>query len=386
MNLSKYCAEPGKSPEQQTTSDQNHLDELPRKKKPHKIGRRTLYIFLIIFVILMLVCLFLVLPMINKKAQYSALICVPENATIDQVHDSVAKYLGDDYADATRTAYRLLSGQGDNKTRYGAWRIEEGMTPFQAARLMTRGGQTGISVTLNNQRTKEDIAHLFASKLHFSEEEFLNMLNDEQLLRKYDIYPDQVLVYFLKDKYDFYWTATPEDVLKAMRDNYKKFWTTERHDKADKLGLSRSDMVILASIVDAETENSNEKGTIGRLYLNRLDKDMPLQSDPTVIYAVGDFTITRVGGDMLNTDSPYNTYKYKGLPPGPIRLTSSATIDAILTSRPHNYLFMCANEELNGTHNFAVTYEEHLENSKRYQKELDRRGITLKNDSTTKKE
>ena len=171
---------------------------------------------------------------------------------------------------------------------------------------------------------------------------------------------------------------TPEEVIEAMNQNYKKFWNYNRIDSAESLHLLPREVVVLASIVDAETNMAGEKGTIGRLYINRLEKNMKLQSDPTVIYATGDFGITRVGGDMLRNPSPYNTYMHEGLPPGPIRVTSTATIDAILTSRPNNYLYMCADESLNGSHNFAVTFEEHKENVKRYTRELDRKGITLR--------
>lgn len=387
MNVSKYCADQGKSKDVQITSKEGSgLGGRNHKKNRRKFNRWLVWTFVLLAVFLVGGSLYLVLPMINKKAQHTALIRVPEGATLEQVGDSLAKYFGDDFARDTQRAFRIVEDK-EQGVRHGAWMIEAGMTPFKAARVLARGGQASISVTLNNQRTPQDVARLLASKLAFSEQDFLNAMKDPKILKKYNVDADHILVFFLKDSYDFFWTATPEEVIDKMYENYHKFWNADRINKAEDLSLLPREVVVLASIVDAETEQAGEKGTIGRLYVNRLDEKMKLQSDPTVIYALGDFSITRVGGDMLNTDSPYNTYRYEGLPPGPIRLTSGATIDAILTSRPNHFIYMCADESLNGSHNFAVTYEEHLENAKRYQEALDKRDITLpKQGATTKKD
>lgn len=378
MNVSKYCADPKNSQGPQTTSEYGpDLDHnSPNSPKRHRFNRPLVWILISVAAVLIVVSLVLVLPMINKSAQHSALICVPKNASQKQIEDSLAKYFGPEFARDTRRAMVVISGQ-DDEMRHGAWLIEEGMTPFRAARVLMKGGQTPVQVTLNNQRTPEDVAELFASKLEFSKEDFMKALHDDHMLKKYDTDPDHALVLFLKDTYDFYWTDKPEDVVKRMRENYRKFWTPERRNIADNLRVSPRDMVTLASIVDAETNDEAEKGTIGRLYINRLDEGMKLQSDPTVIYAIGDFSITRVSQKMLQTDSPFNTYKHAGLPPGPIRLTSTATIEKILQAQPNDYLYMCADEQLNGTHKFAITYEEHLENARRYQEALDKKGISL---------
>lgn len=377
MNVSKYCADQGKSRDKQITSENGSgLGDRKNKKNRRKFNRWLVWTFVLVALLLVGASLFLVLPMINKKTQHSALIRVPAGATIEQVEDSLAKYFGADFARDTHRAFSIVQDK-EQGVRHGAWMIEAGMTPFKAARVLARGGQASIPVTLNNLRTPQEVAHMFASRLEFSEQEFLDALNDPQIFKQYNTDTDHALIFFLKDTYEFYWTATPREVIQAMYENYHKFWNNDRINRAEELSLLPREVVVLASIVDAETEQAGEKGTIGRLYINRLDDKMKLQSDPTVIYALGDFSIKRVGGDMLNTDSPYNTYRYEGLPPGPIRLTSAATIDAILTSRPHNYLYMCADESLNGTHRFAVTYEEHLENAKRYQEALDNMGTRL---------
>lgn len=377
MNISNYCAAPGKAADRQTTSGSNGPgsdNNTPPQDQKRRFNRWIIWALIIVTAALLAGTLIIVLPMVNKTAQHTALIRVRAGASQEQIYDSIAKYLGDNYAENTLHSMRIFAN-GHMDIGPGAWRIEEGMTPFRAGRLLTRGGQAGIPVVLNDHRTPEEVAEFFASQMAFSKEDMLKALTDKELLAKYDTDPDHVLCFFLKDTYEFYWTATPEDIISAMHDNYRKFWNSERRDKADALRLSTRDVVVLASIVDSETQEAGEKGTIGRLYINRMNEGMKLQSDPTVIYALGDFSIKRVTNAMLQTDNPYNTYRYAGLPPGPIRLTSKATIDAILTSRPHDYMYMCADESLNGSHNFAVTYEEHRHNAERYAAELNRRGI-----------
>lgn len=369
MNISKYCAEPG-------SRDVGRLEagKGGARRRRSKFPRRMLWGLLALLAIILVVSAILILPLFSTKAGRTALVRVPRGASEAQVRDSVAKYFGDGYAAQTLRAMRIIKGDND-LVRHGAWLITAGMTPFEAARTLERRGQAPITVPLNSCRTPRDVAALLASKLEFSEQEMLDALGDRGLLREHGTDPEHVLCFFLEDNYEFFWTATPGEVIAKMHDNYRRYWSPGRQDMADDLGLSTRDVVILASIVDAETNSVSEKGTIARLYLNRLHKGMKLQSDPTVKYATGDFAARRVGGGMLKADSPYNTYMHEGLPPGPIRLTSTATLDAILSSRPNDFLYMCADESLDGTHNFAATYEEHLRNRDRYVNELDRRDI-----------
>ena len=179
----------------------------------------------------------------------------------------------------------------------------------------------------------------------------------------------------IPNTYEMYWDVSADNFLLRMKKENDNFWNKERQTKAQTLGLNANQVATLASIVDSESAYNPEKPRIAGLYINRIKKGMLLQSDPTVIYAIGDFTIRRVLNRHLEADSPYNTYKYKGLPPGPIRIPSIAGLDAVLNHENNNYLYMCAKEDFSGSHNFAVTYAEHQANARRYVKALNERGI-----------
>jgi UPF0755 protein len=180
---------------------------------------------------------------------------------------------------------------------------------------------------------------------------------------------------FIPETYEVYWTIGVEQLMERMKKESKFFWNAERTRKAKALGLTPDQVITIASIVDEETANNTEKPMIAGMYYNRYRKGMPLQADPTVKFALQDFEIKRIYNNMLDVDSPYNTYKNEGLPPGPIRIPSVAGIDAVLNLVKHNYLYMCAKEDFSGTHNFATTYDEHLKNAAKYSRALNARGI-----------
>ena len=182
-------------------------------------------------------------------------------------------------------------------------------------------------------------------------------------------------VEIIPNTYEVYWDTSAEKLVKRMKTEYERFWTQERKGKAQQKGLTQLEVSTLASIVDSESAYDPEKPRIAGLYLNRLHRGMLLQSDPTVIFAVGDFSIRRVLNEHLQTESPFNTYKVKGLPPGPIRIPTISALDAVLNAESNDYLYMCAKEDFSGSHNFAVTYGEHLQNARRYINELNKRGI-----------
>lgn len=311
--------------------------------------------------------------LLSGSAPSSAIVKIPKNASSGQASDTLAKYLGEGY---TKKVMRLARLRGtDFSTRHGAYLIEAGESPLSAMRRITSGAQHPVSLTIKGFRLLPTLVEKTAAKFDFPPDSLAAILADPETLRPYGLSPVQALALFINDSYDFYWSASPADIIDKIGAHYNDIWTESRRSKAAALGLSPADIMTIASITDEETNALDEKGTIGRLYINRLHKGMPLQADPTVRYAAGDFTIRRVTGQHLRIDSPYNTYRVKGLPPGPIRTTSVETIDAILDSSPHDFLFMCAKEDFSGRHNFAATFAEHQANARRYQQELDRRGI-----------
>jgi UPF0755 protein len=180
---------------------------------------------------------------------------------------------------------------------------------------------------------------------------------------------------FVPNTYEVYWDISLEHFIQRMKKEHDRFWEGERTTKAQALGLTPNEVCTVASIIDEETANNAEKPMIAGMYLNRLKTGMPLQADPTVKFALQDFALKRIYHDMLEFNSPYNTYKNIGLPPGPIKIASIASIDAVLNRVDHPYLYMCAKEDFSGTHNFARTYQEHLKNAARYAKALNERGI-----------
>ena len=207
---------------------------------------------------------------------------------------------------------------------------------------------------INGFRLLPVLEEKVAARFDFTPDSIAAVLADAGALKDYGLTPEQAMSLFINDSYRFFWNASPAEVVKKVGAHYLDVWTPERKAKAEALGLTPADVMTLASIVDEESGKTDEKGAIGRLYINRLQRGMKLQADPTVRYAGGDFTIKRVKNPN-SIESPYNTYIHAGLPPGPIRTTSVATIDAILDSKPHDFIYMCAKEDFSGYHNFAAT-------------------------------
>lgn len=319
------------------------------------------------------IALFFIHPLTVNTAR-SAIIRIPRGATIVNVRDSLSKYFGDEYAS---TVTRFMTDDTQKLAlRYGAYEIREGTSALKGARILSRGAETPFNITINGVRNLDSFLPLIAAKFDFTADSLHSELKKVATLQRYNLSDTaQIPVIFLNDTYSFYWTATPRMVIDKIAANYTGFWTDGRRAKAAALGVTPVQMGIIASIVDEETNNADEKGIVGRLYINRLRKGMRLQADPTVRFAANDFSIRRVTGKHLAIESDYNTYKINGLPPGPIRTTSKATLQAILDAPDVDYLYMCAKEDLSGTHNFATTYEEHQRNAARYRHTLDSLGI-----------
>ncbi len=268
---------------------------------------------------------------------------------------------------------KLLNYQKHVKS--GRYLIKADMNNLNAVRMLRAGLQAPVKLTFNNIRTKQELAESIAESLIFEKEDFLKLLNDTSFVKKYKQDTISILTIFLPNTYEVYWNTSPKALIERMYKEHQKFWNKARLAKAKALDLSPTEVSVLASIVQAETLKNDEKPRIAGVYLNRLKKDIKLEADPTVIYAVGDFTIRRVLNKHLQTPSPYNTYLNKGLPLGVINLPSPPSIDAVLNYEQHQYLFFCAKADFSGYHAFAETYDEHLKNARLFQKALDLRGI-----------
>lgn len=343
-------------------------------KAQHTGGFKILMWILIGLALIICLGLLTIAPYMMNGSERDVTFRIPKDATLQNVEDSLNKYFPEDYANKVLSLLSIYSF--DPARRHGSYELPKGATPFATMRKISRGAQSPVRLTINGFRSLPYLAQRMSLKMEFSPEEFLDAATDSAYLSKYGLTPEQALSLFLEDTYEVYWTNSPEEVLDKIGRNYQAYWTEGKKEVAEEeLHLSPAEVMTVASIVDEETNQILEKGRIGRLYVNRLDKNMPLQADPTVRYALNDFSIQRVTGEHTKVKSPYNTYHVKGLPPGPIRTTSRRTLDEIITSKPSSDLYMCARPDFSGFHNFAENYDQHLENARLYQKELDERGI-----------
>ena len=257
----------------------------------------------------------------------------------------------------------------------GLYQVEPNMSNLDLVRMLRSGQQTPVRVTFNTIRTKEDLAEKISANLEVSKEQFLELLQDSVYIRKFGFEEETIMSLFIPNTYEFWWDTSAEELFERMHKEYQSFWTEARSQKAQDLGLSKEEVSTLASIVQAESQKSDERPKIAGVYLNRLRIGMPLQADPTLVFAAGDFSIKRLTAKQMAIDSPYNTYKYAGLPPGPINLPDINSLDAVLNFQKHSYLYFCAKEDFSGYHSFAVGYDEHLNNARRYQRALNAANI-----------
>jgi UPF0755 protein len=253
----------------------------------------------------------------------------------------------------------------------GRYIIRPNMTNRELILLLRSASQSPVRLTLNKFRTKATLAGFVSKKIEADSADLMELLNDPIYLATKGFTKDNIMVIFLHNTYEFYWNTDAEEFIERMIKEYKKYWNEERTAKAARQGLTPESAIILASIVEEETNITREKPLIAGVYLNRLRKNMKLQADPTVRFALNDFNIKRVLLSHLTVDSPYNTYLYEGLPPGPICTPSPSSIHAVLMPAVHDYYFFCAKEDFSGEHYFARTHAEHIQNARRYRDSLD---------------
>jgi UPF0755 protein len=268
---------------------------------------------------------------------------------------------------------KLLDYQENMKP--GLYLMKKDMTNLQAVRMLRAGEQIPTTTTFNNVRLKADLAGKITDNLQADSVEFLKLLNNDSLISAYGFTQENILSMFIPNTYEVYYTISEQRLFDKMYAEYQRFWTDERKRKAEALGLSPTEVSALASIVQAESVQSDERPKIAEVYLNRLERNMLLQADPALVYAVGDFTIKRVLNVHKEVESPYNLYKYRGLPPGPINLPEIESIDAVLNPDEHNYIYFCAKPDFSGYHAFATNLRQHNINARAYQNALNRSNI-----------
>ncbi len=263
-----------------------------------------------------------------------------------------------------------------NKVKSGRYEIKPNMSNNDLVNMLRSGNQKAIRLTFNNIRTKSDLVKKISQQLELTSPQLLKVLNDKKFLQKYGFSPTTVISMFIPNTYEFYWNTSAEKFFIKMNKEYNKFWNKQRCDKAKFINMSKLEVSVLASIVQAEQSvHNDEKAKIAGLYINRLKRGMPLESDPTLVYAIGDFSIRRVLNSHKEINSPFNTYKNLGLPPAPINLPEISSLDAVLNYQKHSYIFMCAKADFSGYHNFAKNITMHNVYAKQYHRALNKRKI-----------
>ncbi len=261
------------------------------------------------------------------------------------------------------------------KMKPGRYAVHSNDGILSVFRKLRNGSQDPVRLTFNNIRTKSELIDRIGSQFEFGKEGLSFLLNDEPTCEKYGLDTNTVVCLFIPNTYEMYWNIKTDDFMKRMEKSYNNFWNETRSAKLADVNLSKPEAMTLASIVEEECMYADEYPMVAGLYLNRLRKGQLLQADPTVKYAVNDFKLRRILEVHTKVESPYNTYRHKGLPPGPIRIPSAKAIDGVLNYTHHDYLYMCAKDDFSGRHNFATTFEEHHVNAEKYRRALDARNI-----------
>lgn len=255
----------------------------------------------------------------------------------------------------------------------GRYVIEKNESIFSIFRKLYGGKQEPVELTINKFRTQKDLIKFVSAKFEFTEQQLTAYINNKDSIKQFGVNKETVMTIVIPNTYEIFWNTTPKEFIKRMKRESDRFWNQDRLYKAKQTGISKEEVYTLASIIEEETNDDNEKPIMASVYINRLNKGMTLGADPTIKFALGDFTIKRITGIHIKNSarSPYNTYTNKGLPPGPICTPSITTIDAVLNYKRTDYLYFCAKEDFSGSHNFAVTAEEHFKNARKYRKALD---------------
>lgn len=343
--------------------------------KKRRVFWRTIQIILILFVILGAVAAWFgyqafMGPSVTGKQEY---LYVKTEDTFEDVMRTVSEQQIVKNPDFFRYVAKAM--EYPESVKPGRYKLTEGISNRQLIGNLRGGYQEAVKFRFENLRMKTDFAALLGENFEADSTAFIEILENEEVAESYGFTGENFFTMFIPNTYEIYWNTAPNKIIARFHDEYNKFWNAERKEKAAAIQLTPQEVSILASIVKGEALHTDELPDIAGLYLNRLQKGMLLQADPTVIFAHHDFSIRRVLNKHLDIDNPYNTYLYEGLPPGPIMLPSIAAIDAVLNYKKHDYLYMCAKDDFSGYHNFAKTQAEHLINARKFQRALDERNI-----------
>lgn len=347
------------------------------KKRSNKIFRYlfTILVLLLIFGAFKVYQLYRQIedPNINLSGKKSAYIYIPTGAN----YKTVTNILYENNYIVNRASFEWVAEKKGyaNKVKPGRYQLKEGMSNNALVNILRSGRQAPVKVVFNKVRTKERFAGIIASQLEADSVKLLELLNDEKFLADYGLNKETAVCLFIPNTYEFYWNTDAREFVERMHKEYVKFWNKSRLQKAEKLELSPQEIITLASIVEEETTKSDEKPIMAGVYYNRIKKGMRLQADPTVRFALGDFEVKRILNKHLEIDSPYNTYRKAGLPPGPICIPSISTIDAVLDLQHHKYLYFCAKDDFSGSHVFAKTLQQHNQNAAKYRRALNKNRI-----------
>lgn len=263
----------------------------------------------------------------------------------------------------------------DKLVKPGLYLIEPEMTNVQVIRMLRSGDQTEVNVTFNNARLLSDLPEKITRNLEMTEEQFAELVLSDSVQQSLGFDSLTFIGMFIPNTYKMWWNTKPENLLSRLRKEYDKFWSAERLAKAKEMDLTPKEVSVLASIVQAETIQSDELQVVAGLYYNRIRRGIPLMADPTLVFASGDFEIRRVLNKHKKIDSPYNTYLNAGLPPGPINMPNINSLNAVLNYDKHKYLYMCAKEDFSGRHNFATNLRDHNRNAEKFQRAMNKAGI-----------
>ena len=306
----------------------------------------------------------------NRMPNFSEkyVLYVYPDMTASEVMDSLQAGAGTVRPKSLKRAFDKM--ETSQKMKPGRYVVDASSTSIYVARMLVFGWQTPQNMTLSGTLRKKDrIAQRISSQMMVDSASVADALNDEVFLAGYGFTPENVFAMILPDTYEMYWTVSVKEIFDRFKKEYDAFWTEDRLAKAKAQGLSQMEVSVMASIVSGETLKVAEYPVIAGVYLNRYNKGMKLQADPTIAFCY-DYTLDRILKKHLTVDSPYNTYKHVGLPPAPINVPPKACLEAVLNPQKHNYIYFCASPAFDGTHKFAVTYTEHLKNARAFQREL----------------